>query len=239
GVNVSMIELGTAFCSVINGGYYYEPSVVKYIEDENGNIIENKPSVLVRRTISEDVAAYMREALFQVVERGTGKRAAIEGYTIGGKTGTAEKLPRGNGKYLISFIGFAPVEDPQVVVYVIVDEPNVDDQSSSAASSYLFASIGEELFPYMNIYKTNDNYDLDLSDAVDEPTDSIYDGAVPENDVAGADTTGDGEQNPETSRNPDDVQNETPEDTRNPDGVQNESPEVTSATENTEAGLIE
>lgn len=185
GVNVSMIELGTAFCSVINGGYYYEPSVVKRIEDENGNVIVNKQSVLVRKTISEDVCEYMKQSLMMVVENGTGKRAAVEGYSIGGKTGTAEKLPRNNGKYLISFIGFAPVDNPQVVVYVVVDEPNVKDQSSSAASSLLFAKIAEELFPYMNIYKNDDNYDINDMNLIDEPTFPMYEGEIPDDDVAG------------------------------------------------------
>ncbi len=193
GVCTSMMQISTAFCSVINGGYYYQPSVVQRIEDENGNIIDNMDNVLVRRTISEETSAIMRDELFGVVENGTGKRASVEGYAIGGKTGTAEKLPRGNGKYIISFIGFAPIENPQVVVYVVVDEPNVEDQGSSAASSYIFADIATELFPYMNIYKTNDNYDLDLLDAEDEPTDSIYEGDAPENDVAG------GSENPYVS----------------------------------------
>ncbi len=185
GVTASMIELGTAFCSVINGGYYYEPSVVSRIEDANGNIVKTLDSVLVRKTISDEVSEQMRQMLFKVVEEGTGKKASVEGYEIGGKTGTAEKLPRGNGKYLISFIGFAPIENPQVMMYVIVDEPNLENQSSSPEASYLFADIAEELFPYFNIYKTNDNYDLDLSDAEDEGIDTIYEGNVPENDVAG------------------------------------------------------
>jgi stage V sporulation protein D (sporulation-specific penicillin-binding protein) len=199
GVNVSMIELATAFCSVINGGYYYEPSVVQRIEDENGNVIQTRQSVLVRRTISEDVSEFMKQALFSVVDSGTGKKAAVEGYSIGGKTGTAEKLPRNNGKYIISFIGFAPVDDPQVVVYVVVNEPNVEDQSSSAASSYIFADIAEELFPYLNIYKDNDNYDLDLSDAEDELTGSIYEGETPENDVAGDGSISDDTETTETT----------------------------------------
>lgn len=190
---VSMMQLCTAFCSVINGGYYYEPSVVQRIEDENGNIIDNLENVLVRRTVSEDVSAIMRQQLFMVVEQGTGQKAAVEGYSIGGKTGTAEKLPRGNGKYMISFIGFAPVEDPQVVVYVVVDEPNTEDQSTSAASSYLFADIAVDLFPYMNIYKSNDNYDIDTSTSPDEMAAPIYDGDVPKDDVAG------GEENPYVS----------------------------------------
>lgn len=193
GVCVSMMQLCTAFCSVINGGYYYEPSVVQRIEDEDGNIIDNLENVLVRRTVSEETSDIMRQQLFMVVEQGTGRKAAVEGYTIGGKTGTAEKLPRGNGKYMISFIGFAPVEDPQVVIYVVVDEPNTPDQSTSAASSYLFADIAVELFPYMNIYKSNDNTDLDTSDAVDEVATPIYEGDVPSDDVAG------GEDNPYVS----------------------------------------
>lgn len=195
GVCTSMMQIGTAFCSVINGGYYYQPSVVQRIEDDNGNIIDNLDNVLVRKTISEETSAIMRDELFGVVENGTGKRASVEGYSIGGKTGTAEKLPRGNGKYIISFIGFAPVDNPQVVVYVVVDEPNVEDQGSSAASSFIFADIATELFPYMNIYKTNDNYDLDLIDAEDEPATSIYEGEAPENDVAG------GSENPYVEEN--------------------------------------
>lgn len=193
GVCVSMIQLCTAFCSVINGGYYYEPSVVQRIEDEDGNIIDNLENVLVRRTVSEETSDIMRQQLFMVVEQGTGRKAAVEGYTIGGKTGTAEKLPRGNGKYLISFIGFAPVEDPQVVIYIVVDEPNTPDQSTSAASSYLFADIATELFPYMNIYKSNDNFDLDTSEAPDEVATPIYEGDAPTDDVAG------GEENPYVS----------------------------------------
>ncbi len=213
GVTVSMIQLATAFCSVINGGYYYEPHVVKQIVDENGNVIKNYDKILVRRTISEETSAIMREILFKVVDEGTGKKAGVEGYSIGGKTGTAEKLPRGNDKYLLSFIGFAPAEDPEVMVYCIVDEPHTGDQSTSGAGSVLFKMIAEDLFPYLNIYKTNDNYDIQASDADDETPTPIYDGETPENDVAGQ--TGDaaqsgGEGNSETP--PDDSGQETPED---------------------------
>ena len=185
GVTVTMIQLGTAFCSVINGGYYYEPHVVSQIVDEDGNVIKNYDKILVRRTISEETSETMKQILFQVVEEGTGKKAGVEGYTIGGKTGTAEKWPRNQGNYILSFIGFAPVENPQVVIYCIVDEPNVEDQSTSGAGSILFNMIAEDLLPYMNIYKTNDNYGLDTSDAETETPTPIYDGNTPENDVAG------------------------------------------------------
>ncbi len=185
GVTCSMIQLCTAFCSVINGGNYYQPSVVKRIVDKDGNVVDYHDPVLVRKTISKDVSEEMRNALRMVVEEGTGKRAAVEGYVIGGKTGTAEKLPRGNGKYLISFIGFAPVDDPQVVVYVVVDEPNVADQGNSSASSYVFADIAKDLFPYLNIYKAGEEYNIDMENIQDEIGVSIYEGEVPENDVAG------------------------------------------------------
>lgn len=223
GVCVSMIQLGTAFCSVINGGNYYEPGIVQRMEDSAGNIISNLDDTFVRKTVSEDVSAIMREELHQVVESGTGKKARVEGYTIGGKTGTAEKLPRGNGKYLISFIGFAPVEDPQVVIYVVVDEPNVEDQSSNADSSYIFADIATELFPYLNIYKTNDSGEIDNSNAVDEPATPIYGGDnIPENDVAG------GEDNPYVSGADDvDTSDDTEESTEGSDGDSQENGEDT------------
>lgn len=185
GATVSMIELGTAFCSAINGGYYYEPRVVKRIEDEKGNVIENLDSVLVRRTISEDVSSQLRQSLKGVVEEGTGGSAAVDGYSIGGKTGTAEKIPRNHGKYLLSFIGFSPIDNPQVVIYVVVDEPNVESQSSSGAAKQIFADIAEEAFPYLNIYKTGEEYDYDPATAIDESMIPIYQGDVPANDVAG------------------------------------------------------
>ena len=182
GVTVTMMQLGTAFCSAINGGYYYQPHVVSRILDENGNLVKNFDNILVKRTISEETSAQMREILHKVVTDGSGKLAGVDGYSIGGKTGTAEKLPRGNNKYLLSFIGFAPVDDPQVVVYCIVDEPHLDLQYLSAAGSVVFNMIAEDLFPYMNIYKTTDDYD---EDADIDPVSSIYRDEAPENDVAG------------------------------------------------------
>lgn len=182
GVTVTMMQLGTAFCSAINGGYYYQPHVVSRIVDENGNLVKSFDDILVKRTISEDTSAQMREILHKVVTDGSGKLAGVDGYSIGGKTGTAEKLPRGNNKYLLSFIGFAPVDDPQVVVYCIVDEPHLDLQYLSAAGSVVFNMIAEDLFPYMNIYKTDDDYD---EDADIDPVSPIYEGDAPENDVAG------------------------------------------------------
>ncbi|MBR1508244.1 MAG: penicillin-binding protein 2 [Eubacterium sp.] len=160
GVTVTMMQLGTAFCSVINGGNYYQPHVVKQIIDSDGNVIENKKNVLVRKTISEETSDTMKEMLRGVVVNGTGKKAAVEGYSIGGKTGTAEKLPRGQRKYILSFIGFAPVENPEVVIYCLVDEPDPDSQYFTSTGCILFNMIAEDLLPYLNIYKEEtDNTD--------------------------------------------------------------------------------
>ncbi len=185
GATVSMIELVTAFSSAINGGYYYEPRVVNRIEDENGNVIKNYDSVLVRRTISEDVSAQLRDSLKGVVEEGTGGSASVDGYSIGGKTGTAEKIPRNQGNYLLSFIGFAPVEDPQVVIYVVVDEPDVEVQRISGAAKQIFAAIATDIFPYLNIYKSGEEYDYDPDTAMEEEASPVYVGDTPADDIAG------------------------------------------------------
>ena len=108
--------------------------MVKQIQDENGNVTENIDPVLVKKTISEETSEVIKDYMLGVVQEGTGSSAAVEGYDIGGKTGTAEKLPRGNGKYLVSFIGYAPQENPEVVVYVVVDEHVAAQASSSYAT---------------------------------------------------------------------------------------------------------
>ena len=150
--------------------------------------------VLVRKTISKEVSDYMKTYLQAVVEEGTGYAAGIEGYTIGGKTGTAEKLPRGNGKYVLSFIGFTPVENPQIMLYVVVDEPHVEDQSGSGAGAKLFNQVMQDLLPYLNVYSTNgddvayDGTEETLSSAFDTDTETADTEAATE-DAAAEDTS--------------------------------------------------
>lgn len=102
--------------------------------------------------ISQEVSADIRKYMGMSVEHGTSQTAKIPGYSMGGKTGTAEKVPRGNHKYLVSFVGFAPLDDPEVVIYVVVDEPNVEEQASSTYAQYIAQAILSEIFPYLNIY---------------------------------------------------------------------------------------
>ena len=149
--NVTMTQLASAFCSLINGGYYYEPHVVKQIQDEEGNVIETKDPVLLRKTVSSETSQALRTYMKATLDYGSGQGAKVEGYDIGGKTGTAEKLPRGNGNYLLSFIGFAPVDNPEIMIYVVVDEPNTDAQANSGYAQEIAKEIMEEAFPYLGI----------------------------------------------------------------------------------------
>lgn len=137
--NCTMVQLSAAFCSVLNGGSYYEPHVVKQILNEQGSVVEKKEPVLVRETVSQSTSDFLKEAMFQTVETGTGKAAQVIGYDVGGKTGTAEKQPRSAKNYLVSFAGFAPIEDPQVFVYVVIDTPNYPPGEQQAHSSYASA----------------------------------------------------------------------------------------------------
>lgn len=156
GYNCTMVQLAAAFSSVINGGNYYTPHVVKQILNDHGAVIKKMDPVVVKETVSESTTKFINQALLKAVNEGTGAKAKVPGYDIGGKTGTAEKLPRGQGKYLVSFCGFAPAEDPQVLVYVVIDEPQVEYQASSSYASKVFSDIVKEILPYMNIFPTVD-----------------------------------------------------------------------------------
>ena len=163
--NVTMVQLITGFSSLINGGYYYEPHVVKQIQDQNGNVIETKDPVLLRKTVSAETSTMLKSYMKATMEYGTGKKAAVEGYDIGAKTGTAQKIPRKEGKYLLSYIGYAPQENPEVVVYVVIDEPNVSAQDNSLLVLELAKSIMEEAFPYLGITTIQESEQIKAADA--------------------------------------------------------------------------
>lgn len=154
--NCSMIQMAAAFSSAINGGSYYQPHVVKQIRNSSGAVVREIQPELVRETCSADTSAFLRNALHRTVSEGTGKLAGVEGYDIGGKTGTAEKYPRGTGNYLVSFCGFAPVDDPQVLCYCIVDTPHTADQPHSTFASGIFHNIMQEILPYLNVFPAAD-----------------------------------------------------------------------------------
>ncbi len=154
GYTCTMIQEIAAICSAINGGYYYQPHVVSKIINEDGDVIKDIQPVVTKQAVSSDVSALIRQYMGAVMESdGTGATAKVDGYSMGGKTGTAQKYPREDKKYLVSFIGFAPLDDPQVVVYVVVDEPNAESQADSLYAQYLYKGIMTEILPYLNIFQ--------------------------------------------------------------------------------------
>ncbi len=165
--NCTMIQMASGFASLINGGYYYKPHVVKEIQNDNGDIVETKSKELLRKTISKSTSTKIKSYMKETVETGTGKKAQIAGYSIGGKTGTAEKRPRNKEDYYISFIGFTPVENPQLLIYVTIDEPNIKDQANASLAVYLERECMKEIVDIMGINptekvkKTTDDEDSD------------------------------------------------------------------------------
>lgn len=168
--NVTMIQMITGFCSLINGGYYYEPHMVSKIVSPSGATVQNIEPRVLKQTISEDTSDMIREYCNTVVtgEHGTGKTARPAGYMIGGKTGTAETLPRKNGQYVVSFMGYAPADDPQIAIYVVVDRPNVQYQDDAKFATRIVRGILTEVLPYMGIFMTEE-----LSDSEREELEAL------------------------------------------------------------------
>lgn len=158
GFNATMIQMITGFCSMINGGYYYEPHLVSKIVSPSGATIQNIEPRVLKQTVSEETSKRIIEFCNTVVtgDHGTGKTARPAGYMIGGKTGTAETLPRKNGEYVVSFMGYAPADDPEIAIYVVVDRPNVPQQDDAKYATRIVKSILTEVLPYMGIFMTEE-----------------------------------------------------------------------------------
>lgn len=154
GVSVTPIQQVTAVSAVVNGGYLYKPYIVKSIaEKETNTIIQETSKTLVRKVISSETSAIMRHALESVVAKGGGKAAYIEGYRIGGKTGTAQKVKDGRymvGNYIMSFMSIVPSNDPEAVFYLAIDNP----KNTALLSSYTTTPIARRIL-------------LDIIDALD------------------------------------------------------------------------
>lgn len=198
GFNATMIQMISAFNSLINGGNYYEPHVVNRIIDENGCIVENIEPKLLKQTVSESTSEKMRDFCIGVVEDegGTGGKARPAGYRIGGKTGTAQISGVGGyqeGQYVVSFASFAPADDPQIVMYVVIDRPNIPDQSSGAVNQacMLTRNIYTEILPYLNIPMTEELSQAEIdelnekgiytSNIVTDEEDEMYEGNIIDN----------------------------------------------------------
>ncbi len=167
--NVTMIQMISGFCSLINGGYYYEPHLVDKITDSKGAVVENiEPRVLkqtVSASTSEKIVKYCRAVVMpEGGNQRTGKTARPAGYAIGGKTGTAQTLPRGNREYVVSFMGFAPADDPEIAIYVVVDRPNAARQDDAKFATRIVRNVLTEVLPYLNIYMTEELSDSEIAE---------------------------------------------------------------------------
>ena len=158
GFTVDMIEMISGFSSLINGGYFYEPHVVKKIVSSSGATIKNIEPRILRQTISKSTSDKIIEFCNQVVAgpEGTGKTARPAGYMIGGKTGTAQTLPRGNRQYVVSFMGYAPANNPDIAIYVVVDRANVVFQDDAKYATRIVRAILTEALPYLNYPMTEE-----------------------------------------------------------------------------------
>lgn len=153
--NTTMIQMAAAYCSLVNGGTYYQPHVVKEIRNSNGETVKTIDSVKVRQTVTKETSDLIRQYLKRAVDEYAACGTKIDGYSIGGKTGTAEKIPRSEKKWLISVVVFAPVEDPKFVLYVVIDEAKgtTGTSGSGTDSTELCKSILNQLLPYYGIQK--------------------------------------------------------------------------------------
>ena len=160
GLSVTPIQLVTAFSAIVNGGTLYKPYITKSVNDPITNevIMEQKPTVN-RRVISEDTSKKMRYALESVVANGGGKPAYMEGYKIGGKTGTAQKAENGvysSTNYVLSFLSAAPIDNPKIVLYIAADSPKNDVLYGGTVIAPIAKACYEDILPYLGVKKTKD-----------------------------------------------------------------------------------
>lgn len=172
GFNVTMVQMAAAYSSIVNGGYYYTPHVVKKVVNQNGATVYEAKNTISARTVSKSTVEFMRQATLSTVAGGTAKPAQVEGYLVGGKTGTAQKGRRADGKYIVSFIGSVPADNPQVVIYVVIDEVNSDTlYNSSKPATELTSAILKDILPHLGMYPSTGEIDYGVEytgDQIDE-----------------------------------------------------------------------
>lgn len=196
-IAVTPLQLVTAMSAIANDGVLLKPHIVKTITNADGSVYEEKGTTEVRRTIESATDKTLVGLLEQVVASGGGKKAAVKGYRIAGKTGTAQKIrPDGtgymDGRYIASFCGFAPVEDPRVTVLVIIDDPGTGNYYGGQIAAPVAKRIFTQLFRYMHIEPSSDPFaGMNQKAAQTKPkTTATYTGEVPEGKVVVPDFSG-------------------------------------------------
>lgn len=158
---ITPLQLMRAVAAVVNGGRLVTPHFGLYVTDNNNNIIDKLDYQEEESYISEETSEIMKTLLEDVVSEGTGKNAYVEGYSIGGKTATSEKLPRSSNKYISSFIGFAPAENPEVLTLILIDEPEGVYYGGTIAAPVV-GDIYENILPYLGIDRSETSEDEDV-----------------------------------------------------------------------------
>lgn len=155
GISVTPLQQVMAVSAIANGGYLMQPYIVREVRDPSGEATQQRSPKVIRQVISEKTSQRVSLIMEQVVKEGSGSNAFIEGYRIAGKTGTAQKVGPGGvylgGEYILSFIGFAPIEDPQIVLYIAVDGAKRGPQWGSQVSAPLFKNIMQDVLSYLEI----------------------------------------------------------------------------------------
>ncbi len=153
---VTPVQLLTTISSIINGGNRVTPHFGTEIIDEDGNVVEKLEYPVQSGIVSEEISARMRTILEKVVSDGGGKNGQVEGYAIGGKTATSQTLPRGSGRYISSFIGFAPADDPKIITLVVIQAPKGVYYGGTIAAPVV-RKLYENILPYLEIEKSSED----------------------------------------------------------------------------------
>ncbi len=163
---VTPLQLITAYTAITNGGTMVRPHIAKELVDDEGNVIKSYGTEKIRQAISKETADTIREILEGVVANGTAKNAYIKGFRLGGKTGTSEKIPRGQGKYIASFVGFAPANDPEIIGLLMLDEPMGGNYMGGQIAAPTFKKIFDEVLRYMGVEPQYTEEELQTKDNV-------------------------------------------------------------------------
>ncbi len=167
GVAVTPLQQVTAVSAAVNGGYVYQPFIAKeFVDPLTGEVVEQRTPTMKRQVISEETSEEVRYALEHVVALGSGKGAYIDGYRVGGKTGTAQKAKDGRyleNNHIVSFIGFAPADDPQIVVYVAIDNPKDTIQFGGVVAAPIVGNIIEDSLLALNVERREDQVEKELT----------------------------------------------------------------------------
>lgn len=170
GFSCTAMQALNAFCAVINGGKVMQPYIVSQIVDNEGNLIEQKEPHMVRKVISKDTSDWVRQALESTMTEGTGKKAHIDGYAIGGKTGTAEEGDRNKDIYALSFIAYHSIDNPDIIAMVMIYDPdNYDDNGGDASPAPAMKQIFENIIEYKELQPDKEN-----EESTDEPKNTSY-----------------------------------------------------------------